>query len=52
MHVCGVNMLDHGERVIVSFLIIAVLALIILGAYKQGTQLVVLLQQLAASSLQ
>lgn len=49
MHVSGVNLLDYEERVIVVFVIMAVLSLIIVGAYKQGTQLVVLLQELAAS---
>lgn len=48
---CGLNMVDYEEKVIVLFVFVAVLALIIMGAYKQGTQLVHLLQQLATGSL-
>jgi hypothetical protein len=46
-HVCGVNMLDYEEKVVVCCLILGVLALIALGAYKQTTQLLHLLKQMA-----
>jgi hypothetical protein len=39
-------MLDNEEKVVVVCVFVAVLVLILLGAYKQGTQLVHLLQQL------
>ena len=41
------NMLDNEEKVVVVCIFLAVLVLIILGAYKQSTQLVQLLRQLA-----
>jgi hypothetical protein len=44
-HVCGVNMLDREEKVVVVCIFLAVLVLILLGAYKQGTQLVGMLKQ-------
>lgn len=43
---CGVNMLDFEEKVVVVACFLAVLVLIALGAYKQGTQLAGMLQQL------
>lgn len=46
-HVCGINMLDYEEKVLVVCIILTILVLIILGAYKQSTQLVRLLKQLA-----
>jgi len=39
-------MLDNEEKVVVVCVFVAVLVLILLGAYKQGTQLVHMLQQL------
>lgn len=45
-HVCGVNMLDHEEKVVVICIFLAVLVLIILGAYKQSTVLLHLFKQL------
>lgn len=48
-HVCGLNMVDYEEKVMVLFVFTAVLVLILLGAYKQGTQLVAMLQQLASA---
>jgi hypothetical protein len=46
-HVCGINMLDYEEKVVVTCLIVGVLVLILLGAYKQSTQLLHLLKQMA-----
>lgn len=51
-HVCGLNMVDYEEKVMVLLVFAAVLVLILVGAYKQGTQLVHLLQQLVTSRLQ
>jgi hypothetical protein len=45
-------MVDYEEKVMVLLVFAAVLVLILLGAYKQGTQLVHLLQQLVTSRLQ
>jgi hypothetical protein len=45
-HVCGINMLDYEEKVVVVCIFLAVLVLILLGAYKQGTQLIVMLKEL------
>lgn len=45
-HVCGINMLDYEEKVVVSFILLAVLILLVLGAYKQSTRLVFLLKQM------
>lgn len=44
-HVCGVNMLDYEEKVVVVCIILAVLVLILFGAYKQSTALLHLLKQ-------
>ncbi|WIA11796.1 hypothetical protein OEZ85_011888 [Tetradesmus obliquus] len=51
MHVCGLNMVDYEERVLVLLAFVAVLLLILVGAYKQSTQLVHMLQQLVTSRL-
>jgi len=45
--VCGINMLDYEEKVVVVCIFLAVLVLIVLGAYKQSTQLVHMLKQVA-----
>lgn len=45
-HVCGINMLDYEEKVIVCLIFLAVLVLIALGAYKQSIQLVYRLKQM------
>jgi hypothetical protein len=40
-------MLDYEEKVVVTCLIVGVLVLVLLGAYKQSTQLLHLLKQMA-----
>jgi hypothetical protein len=45
-------MVDYEEKVMVLLVFAAVLVLILVGAYKQSTQLVHLLQQLVSSKLQ
>lgn len=45
-------MVDYEERVLVLLAFVAVLVLILVGAYKQSTQLVHMLQQLVTSRLQ
>jgi hypothetical protein len=39
-------MLDYEEKVVVSLILLAVLILLVLGAYKQSTRLVFLLKQM------
>lgn len=47
-HVCGVNMLDYEEKAVVLCVFGGTLALIALGAYKQGAALAGLMQALGA----
>ncbi|KAF8071053.1 ctpA [Scenedesmus sp. PABB004] len=48
-HVCGINMLDYEEKVLVLLVFAAVLGLVALGAYNQGVQALGQLRELAAA---
>jgi hypothetical protein len=50
-HATGLAILDYGERLLVLLVFSAVLARVLVGGYKQSTELAHMLQQVVTSRL-